>query len=95
MSFYNLGKPEDRQRYREDHAAELAAVENGTWPRDINDQMRWVHGRGSPAYAAEMCRRSIAYIDDLEQRIEAGDPDLVGMGYEPQPTAAGSTPSPA
>ena len=83
MSSYNLTKPEDRTRYRQDHADELAAVENGTWPRDINDSMRWIHGRNAPEYAARMCRSTIDYIDDLEARIEAGEVDL--LSYEPQP----------
>jgi len=82
MSSYNLGKPEDRNRYRQDHASELAAVEEGSWPRDINDQMRWIRDP-SPVYAAKMCRFAIAYIDDLEARIARGDPDLTS--YQPQP----------
>lgn len=73
MSSYNLQKPEDRERYRQDHADELAAVESGTWPRDINDQMRWINGGGAPEYAAKMCQSAIDYIDGLEARIESGE----------------------
>ena len=82
MSSYNLQKPEDRNRYRQDHAAELVATQDGTWPRDINDAMRWINGN-TPEYAARMCKSAIEYIDGLEIRIEAGE--VEGLGYEPQP----------
>lgn len=91
MSSYNLTKPEDRTRFRQDHAAELAAVEAGTWPRDINDAFRWIHGsppEHTAQYAARMCRSAIEYIDDLEARIAAGDPEVAS--YEPRTTEAGS-----
>jgi hypothetical protein len=78
VSSYNLTKPADRARYRKDHADELAATANGAWPRDINDALRWIHG-SSPKYAAHMCLSAIEYIDDLEVRIEAGDPDVASF----------------
>lgn len=90
MSSYNLHKAADRARYRQDHADELAAVEAGCWPRDINDQMRWVNIPSMPyappavvkkateEYVARMCRFAIAYIDGLESRIKAADPNLTG-----------------
>lgn len=64
---------------RKDHADELQAIEDGTWPRDINDYMRWVGGR---AVVARVCRQVIDYLDELEVRIERGDLDL--LGYEPR-----------
>jgi hypothetical protein len=79
MAFYNLGKRADRDRMRAERVAELEAVENGTWPRDVNDYMRWMYGRAD--WAGKMCRQSIAYLDDLEKRIQARDPDLVNCGY--------------
>ena len=75
MGSYNLGKPEDRVRMRKDHADELAAIKNGSWPRDINDYMRYVGGR---KMAAKVCRSVIEYLDNLEVRINRGDLDLLG-----------------
>jgi len=86
MSSYNLQKPADRARYRQDHADELAAVKTGKWPRDINDQMRWINGNGAPEYAARMCQSAIDYIDGLEARIKAGNAPL---GFEAS-TGAGT-----
>jgi hypothetical protein len=78
MASYSLTKAADRKRYRQDHVDELEATKNGTWPRDINDEMRWINGDG-PAYAARMCRAAIDYIDGLEQRIKDGDPDVASF----------------
>lgn len=75
MTFYNLQNPDDRARLRQDRQAELAAVKTQKWPRDINDQMRWIRD-SSPEYAAQMCQAEIVYLDDLEVRIKAGDPNL-------------------
>lgn len=80
MSSYNLQRPEDRDRFRQDHAAELAATQDGTWPRDINDAMRWINDN-TPEYAARMCQSAIDYIDGLEERIKTGD---VPLGFEPR-----------
>ena len=83
MSGYNLMKPADRARYKADHQAELEAVQQGKWPRDLADSLRWVHyPTGQQAeYAGKMCRAGINYIEDLERRIAAGDPELAG--YQP------------
>lgn len=75
MSCYNLMKKADREQYRADHQAELDAVNDGTWPRNINDQMRWIQGSG-PEYAARCCKSAIEGINDTERRLAAGDPDL-------------------
>lgn len=75
MASYNLMKYESRVQYRLDAEAELAAVKDGTWPRDLNDEMRWIKGneRETPAeYAGRMCQESIDYIVDLENRIARG-----------------------
>ena len=62
---------------REDHASELRAIQDNTWPRDINDYMRWVGGQ---AVVARVCQQVIDYLDELEVRVNRGDLDL--LGYE-------------
>jgi hypothetical protein len=90
MASYNLQKPSDRARYRADFQAELDAALDGTWPRDLNDQMRWANlptDRYSQEetllkqreYVARLCRAEIAYIDDLTQRVASG---VAPTGYE-------------
>ena len=88
VASYSLTKAADRKKYRQDHVDELTAAENGTWPRDLNDEMRWIHAPNDPfdpqaraKYAARMCRSAIEYIDGLEQRIKEGDPDVAS--FEP------------
>jgi len=91
MASYNLTKPEDREQYRKDHADELAACKDGSWPRDINDDMRWIHANGNlkqrQAYAARMCQSAIDYIDGLEKRIAEGDPEV--SSFEPRTSTYG------
>jgi hypothetical protein len=91
MASYNLQKPADRARYRADHQAELDAALDGSWPRNLNDQMRWANlphcpYDGSEAtlrkhreYVAKQCRAEIAYIDDLERRVVSG---VAPLGFE-------------
>lgn len=74
MSSYNLEKVADRDRIRKERAEELLAVQEGRWPRDIDDLLRW--SRRDALYAGHMCKIEIAYIDDLEKRIARGDSDL-------------------
>jgi len=67
MATYNLTKPEDRERLRADRQAELDAIEQGTWPRDLNEFMRW---NPPPSFeprvwAARMCRADLAYLKGL------------------------------
>jgi hypothetical protein len=90
MSCYNFMKRADRQRLRQDREAEIQAVRDGLWPRDIDDRMRWNCKDTNPyfsaaenrrimaEYAARMCQREVDYLDDLERRLAADDPDLVG-----------------
>jgi hypothetical protein len=80
MAAYNLMKQEDRKRMREDRLAEIQAVQNGTWPRDIDDSVRW--SKGTPEYARRMCQDGISYLDDLEFRIDSKAPDLEGYWSE-------------
>lgn len=70
MPSYNLTKAADRVRFRQDHADELEAVEQGRWPRDVADAVRW--STQDTAAVARACRDGIAYVDDLERRIAAG-----------------------
>lgn len=80
MACYNLMKPQDRARRRSRRVAELRAIENGEWPRDIEDTMRWTCPQGIlPAeWAKQMCEAEIEYLDDVDVRIRAGDPGLAG-----------------
>ena len=70
-------------------AAELAALDAGSWPRDLDDLCRWMNP--DPTRVRAILAADIRYLDDLDRRIAAGDPDLAG--WEPadgQP----ATPSP-
>lgn len=62
--------------------AELAACENGSWPRDTNDAMRWqnlprmpydppaVVRKAHQEYVARLCRQEIEW---LERRLSKGE----------------------
>lgn len=90
MAFYDLREPRYRAQFKANHEAEKAAAENGTWPRDINDQMRWINLPRMPydpapvvlkahrEYVVRMCQSAIDYINDLERRILSGDNELAG-----------------
>ena len=80
MSSYNLMKISGRAAMRADRQAELDAVTAGTWPRDLNDQMRWTTRSGfTPTeWAARMCKAELDYLDGVEKRLAANDPDLEG-----------------
>lgn len=82
MASYNLMKKADRDRMHEDRKAELDAILDGTWPRNLDDQMRWTAPRGTDTidWAKRMCLGDMAYLDNLEQRIAAGAEGL--EGYE-------------
>lgn len=64
MAFYNLTTAEGREALRADRQGELDAIRAGTWPRDLNDAMRWNPPRGlDPAdHAARMCVVDLAYL---------------------------------
>ena len=66
MAFYDLRKAEDRERMRQERQAELTAINEGRWPRDINDSMRWNPGYGythkPEKWAAKMCKADIEYL---------------------------------
>lgn len=96
MGSVNRAKAADRAEERAALEAELKAIEAGAWPRDINDMFRWTAAPTSrflPArenqriereHAAKCCRGGISYLDDVERRLAAGDPDLKGWeGWTP------------
>jgi hypothetical protein len=64
MPAYNLAKPEGREALRADRQSELDSVKDGTWPRDLNDIMRWSPPRGTDpsAWAVKMCRADLDYL---------------------------------
>lgn len=78
MSSYNLMKVAGREAMRADRQAELDATRDGSWPRDLNDSMRWVgrNGTSPKDWAAKMCRFELDYLADLERRLQANDPSL-------------------
>ena len=91
MASYNFTRAADRARCRADRQAEIDAADAGTWPRDINDQFRWVGARPSPylsaaehwrvmaEHARACCQWEIAYLLGLDQRSAADDdPSLTG-----------------
>lgn len=93
MASYNFMKAADRVRCIKDRQAEIDAIKAGTWPRDINDSMRWTGAPTNPflsaaenhrirtEYATKMCQAEIDYLINVDFRIDAGDPDLAG--WEP------------
>lgn len=84
MASYNMTKASDRARCRADRMAEIKAVDTGTWPRTIDDDMRWgatryfSDGAAKATYAKSMCVAEVEYIDGVDVRIKAGDPSVAG-----------------
>lgn len=74
MPSYDLRRKNDRDTLRAERTAELAATQDGTWPRDLNDAMRWSprHGSDPRREAARFCAHDLAWLDDLEARLAAG-----------------------
>lgn len=85
MPSYDLTKRADRESALADYKATVEAVNNGSWPRDVNDAMRWNVSNArwwavdcprplTPAtYAKYMCQAEIEYLEDVQTRIEAGE----------------------
>lgn len=91
MSAYNLMKVADRKRLQEECVAELLAVKEGRWPRDLNDLGRWIVcplDRTPAQHAAACCQNELDYLDGVDARLKKNDPDLEGWDRE------GSFPSP-
>ena len=64
MPSYNLYRADSREELRAERQAELTAVIEGRWPRNLDDFFRWsAPASTSPAeYAARMCRGELAYL---------------------------------
>lgn len=79
MAVYNRMKAADRAREIEDRKAEIVAIDNHTWPRDINDDMRWGANRTfydvpqKAAWVRALCESEVAYLEGVPSRIEAGE----------------------
>lgn len=71
MAAYNLNTARGCKNLLLDRKSELAAIKRGSWPRDINDVMRWSAPQGtSPkAWAARMCKAEIEYV---KARMKSG-----------------------
>jgi hypothetical protein len=78
MSSYNYMKRADRERALSERKSEIDAIDAGTWPRDINDDMRWgvlltFHDRAEKAgYARKCCENEVNYLEGIPARIKAG-----------------------
>lgn len=90
MSCYNRMKAADRRQERADLADELDALRAGKWPRSSSEALRWQNPE--PEHVRACLEQGIAYLDDLDRRILAGDTFLTG--WEPPthtPTTASIT----
>jgi len=76
----NLMKSADRAEARAKAQAELDAINEGRWPRDIDDEMRWVNPRLAPTALSQ----EINYLGNVNARILAGELP----GWEPDPPVA-------
>ncbi len=79
MSCYNRMKNASRQQEITDRKAEIAAIDGGTWPRDMNDEYRWgvnktFHDMTEKAvYARSLCLTEVEYLEGIPARIAAGE----------------------
>lgn len=79
MACYNRTKAADRQREITDRKAEITAIDAGTWPRDLDDDMRWgatktFHDAAEKAaYARALCVDEVAYLQGIPARVQAGE----------------------
>ena len=84
MACYNRMKAESREQEIKDRTAEVASIDAGKWPRDIDDDMRWgvnktFHDVAEKAmYARRLCVSELAYLKGLTARTKAGE--LPGWG---------------
>tara|TARA_R110000868_G_C10890698_1_gene763575 strand:+ start:728 stop:988 length:261 start_codon:yes stop_codon:yes gene_type:complete len=85
MSVYNRTKADSRKQERADRTAEIAAIDSGSWPRDIDDRHRWGVGQtfysnaDHAAYARQQCVSVIDYLDGIPARIASGE---LGNGWQ-------------
>ena len=78
MAAYNLMKRMDRERMLADREAEIAAIDAGMWPRNIDDEYRWGAGvtfrdmAEKAAYARKLCVADVQYLNQIPARIAGG-----------------------
>ena len=85
MAVYNITKYADRERLRQDRQAELDACLDESWPRNLNDFMRWSRLPGNQflsaaedlrmqrEHVADCCRQEIQYLRNISPRIVSGE----------------------
>lgn len=79
MAYYNRTKAESRKQEIADLKAEIAAIDTGKWPRDIDDNMRWgpnktFHDMAEKAkYVRDLCVKEVGYLEGIPARIAAGE----------------------
>lgn len=79
MASYNRMKAADRAREMADRMAEVEAIDNGTWPRSLDDDMRWgpnqrFHDVTEKAtYARKLCMADVTYLEAIPARVVAGE----------------------
>ena len=79
MSCYNRTKADSRKQETSDRTAEIASIDAGTWPRDIDDEFRWGVGQtfyshaDKASHARAMCVGVISYLHGIPARIAAGE----------------------
>ena len=82
---YNRTKSASRQQELADRKDEIAAIDNGTWPRDMDDEYRWGALRSfhdmaeKAAYARSLCTLDVEYLEGIPARIATGEL----LGWEP------------
>jgi hypothetical protein len=85
MAIYNRTKADSRKQETADLTAEIAAIDAGVWPRDIDDAMRWGAGQSfashadKAAYARRLCVDIVDYLQAIPARIASGE---LGNGWQ-------------
>lgn len=76
----NLMKAADRQERIAQCQTALEAINQGVWPRNINDLFAWTPPRNQSltVYAARMYQHEIDYLRGVNMRLSQGDPSLQG-----------------
>jgi len=84
----DLTKRASRQQVLADHKAELAAIDAGQWPRDIDDYMRWGSNKAfrdmqeRRAYVRAILAREVGYLEGIPRRVVKGE--LPGWERNPE-----------
>jgi hypothetical protein len=67
MASYNLMTQAGRDDLRRDRQGELDAARAGSWPRGLNDLMRWNPPRdvSAPEWAARMCEAELQSLQEM------------------------------